>query len=138
MDIFWDIFWKAIGTLVGIAALIFSILNFVAPMLQRHKWGKILPQIIAIKEKAINLQNDNWKDLSSEEISKFTEEVGAVHKELLDEIAKVSKTKSERYEYFGLVNISPFLDINDREQRKHLGIITRCWQICDEIIDKYS
>lgn len=130
--------WAVTAASAAIATLLFSIFVFAYPKWQRHKWGRVLPRITELKDKAIDIQNEHWKDLSSDELEKFNKEVDDLKRELLDEIAKISKTKADRYNKFGTVDISPFLSIRSKHQRMLLGYIRRTWQIADEIIDKYS
>lgn len=131
--------WDSVAAIAASATLVFSVIVFgVLPKLQKSKWRKILPKIIELKDKAVCIQNDYWRNLSPDELSKFHKEVEDLKEELLNEIAKVSKSQAARYKIYGTVDITPFLSISNSQQRMMLGYIRRTWQIADEIIDKYS
>jgi len=100
--------------------------------------GKVLPQIIELKEMAVHIQNENWQDLSANDLSNLENEVDILKKGLLTEIAKISKSRADRYNIYGTVDTAPFRDIKNKHQKMLLGYIRRTWQIADEIIDKYS
>lgn len=128
----WQITLTAIAAISASVTLLFKLYS----VWQVNRWKKILPRMLEIKTDAVNLQNDNSKDLSEEELLSFEKQVNDVKASLISEISKVSKTKANRYELYGLVPL--FQNIKNEKQRKLLGVATRTWQIADEILDKYS
>ena len=87
---------------------------------------------------AVDLQNENWHNLSGDKLVNFKEEVDKLKGLLLTEIARISKTTADRYNIYGMVDIAPFIEIREEQQRMLLGYIRRTWQIANELIDKYS
>ena len=97
-----------------------------------------MPQIIEIKDMAIDLQNENWHNIKGDLLVKFQEEVDILKGVLLTEIAKVSKTTADRYNKYGTVDTAPFMGIIGGHQRMLLGYIRQTWQIANELADKYA
>ena len=86
---------------------------------------------------AIDIQNENWYDLSDDKLGEFEREVEKLKGAFLTEIAKISKTRADRYNIYGLVDIAPLMKIKNKRQRMLLGYIRHTWQVANEMIDKY-
>lgn len=130
--------WAVTAAIAASAGFLFSIFIFIFPHIQRRKRRPHLSQIKELKREAIELQNENFEALKRNELKVFKTKVEGVKTRLLDEIRKISKAKAQQYEDFGLVDVLPFWQVQNEEQKIYLGVIKRCWEVADEVINKYS
>ena len=132
--------WLVVAVIVVIVTLLVEVLIIVlTPILRSYKWRKALPQLTKLRDRAVNLQNENWyNDLRYNDLKEFEREVEILRGLVLTEKAKVSKNLVGRYNGLNKIDTTPFEDIIDQHQRMLLGHIRQTWQIANEAIDKYS
>ena len=106
---------------------------------QRGKRDKISLRLAELKEEAVKLQNQYWKDIAKEEeIKQFIMQVINWKKSFIGEVMKISVPKAKQCEYLGMIDETPFLQVRDPLHRKHLAIINEYWQLADKVLDQYS
>ncbi|MFC1899787.1 hypothetical protein ACFLXP_05630 [Chloroflexota bacterium] len=109
------------------------------PVWRRRLWKKTSPQLIELRDNAVDLENENWcKNLGNNDLKELEGEVELIQGLVLTEIVKISKTIAKRYNRLNMVDITPFEDIIDRRQRALLGNIRQTWQMANQLIDKYT
>ena len=142
--------WEVTAAIAASVGVILTVILFlVKPAIQRCRFKTPLKRISNIKDRAIELQNANMgRNLENDELEKFKSEVTKLKKELLEEIGKISKSMARQYENFGAVDTEMFRyrrvsktairELNSEEQIIYLGVVKRCWELTDKIIEKYS
>jgi hypothetical protein len=138
--------WQILGAIAATITVIINIVLFlVVPAIRKTKRNNPLRIISEIKHQAVNLQNKyNIPLYSDGEFFSFKEQTEKLKSDLLKEIGEISKPLERQYRDFGAVDISMFLHIQQTatphadEQVILLGIVKRCWELADKIVDKYS
>ena len=132
LDMSWESFVEFFPSLIK------SIKSLNSRVKSRER-NKVLLRIGELKAEAVKIQNQYRKEEATEK-----EKHGLIIKvinwrnEFISEVMKISEAKAKQYETLGEVDITPFLNLSDTNQRKYLGVIRKYRKLADEFLNEYS
>lgn len=131
-----DMSWESF---VGFFPSLIKSIKSLISRVKGRKSKKVLLRIGELKAEAVKIQNQYRKEEATEqEKSELITKVINWKNEFISEVMKISEAKAKQYETLGEVDITPFLNLSDTNQRRYLGVIRKCRKLADEFLNEYS